>query len=269
MSIEAVENLVLELESRHPNISRTELLVLSYVPTGLLALLTRRNQDIETSRRKSEPRRRSASNPLSEAFAEAIHQIIEEGRELGTEVSGDDAITIHLRSLHLSPDQLKDQERRLGGGTHFSAWSFAIIPLTANLTVQLEPDTLPGRFEVSAGLLAGRYGSLSDARWRWTGNSDTVRNRFRGSAAGTPRSWPRALDVWLRWRVLTLIESTPVYAQTYRRLPSWFTARDVIDRVGLEYEQEARVTQLLREPSMPLEIYPATDPPSFRYQRQE
>src|SRR5262249_46535997 len=50
LSTKAVENLVLELESRHPKISRTELLALSYVPTDLLSLLTRRNENIHASR---------------------------------------------------------------------------------------------------------------------------------------------------------------------------------------------------------------------------
>jgi hypothetical protein len=269
MSIKAVENLVLELESRHPKIGRMELLALSYVPTDLLSLLTHRNENIETSRRRSEPRRRSTGNPLSERFAETIRQIIEEGRVLGTTVSGDDARTILQRSLHLPLDQLKEQKHRLGGGTHFSAWSFAIIPLTAYLTMQLEPDTLPGRFEIGAGLLAGRYGSLSDVRWRWTGDSDTVRNRFRGSAAGDPRLWPQALDQWLRWRILKLLdERTSAYGETYQPLASSFTARDVADKIGLEYEQSPRIDQSLQQPGMPVEVDSET-PPNYRYRPHE
>ena len=131
LSAVPVENLVLELESRHPRISRTELLALSYVPTDLLSRLTRRNENIKTSRRSTESSRRAALNPRSDIFAEAIRQIREEARELGGTISGDAAIAKHQRSLSLSLDKLKERERRLGGGTHFSAWSFAVIPLTA------------------------------------------------------------------------------------------------------------------------------------------
>lgn len=272
LSAPPVADLLGELESRHKKISQTELLTLSYVPTDLLSQLTRRNESIQGSRRKADARRRRALNPQSDLFAASIREIMEELVDLSGagERSGDEARAIHQRGRSVPPlEELKQRERRLGGGRRLSAWSIAVIPLTAFLTVQLEPDTLPGRVEVVSSLLEARYASTADATWQWTGNAESVRNLFRGRAARDPRSWPPALDLWLRWRVLALLERTSAYVEKYHPLPAPFTAYDVADRVGLDYGHAPRIDELLQEGGMPLDVDTTTEPRSYGYRPHE
>ncbi len=267
LSAPPVADLLGELESRHQKISRTELLTLSYVPTDLLSRLTRRNESIQGSRRKADASRRRALNPRSDLFAVSICEIMEELGELSGvgERSGDEARAIHQRGWSVPPlEELKQRERHLGGGRRLSAWSIAVIPLIAYLTVQLERDTLPGRVEVVSSLLEGRYALTADATWQWTGDAEGVRNLFRGRAAGDPRSWPPALDLWLRWRVLALLERTPAYAETHRPLPVPFTVYDVAEGIGLDFGHAPRIDELLQESGMPLVVDTTTEPRSYR-----